>query len=365
MILFRKIDFKNSISLIAFLIVTFTVSSQSIVQGRIINGENNPIPGANVRIAGTQDIGTSDFDGNFSITTNEEPPFTIIVTYIGFQEYEQIVENLNEFIIVDLGVSPFIYDPVAVGRNEFPMSAAIKRKFHNRRIHCGAVILNERWLITAGHCFQSLSNKTGDIKTLRFSKGRVFVSTGSINHKEGKKSEIENIFPYEYKGEKYLPPETLYDLLLIKLEEPLSLSGNNPRNVEIIDESELILSYDGLSAVAVGWGSTKNETAPEELKKTELGITSYNDCLENVAMASRLSKTEICMGPKDKNVFCSADSGGGVFLKINGKVKLMGIITTGSTCENEGTHNNQYSTFQNLVFYKSWIDKTIADNSKE
>ncbi len=70
-----------------FCVVTF---AQTTIKGQIKDNTGLPLPGANIIITGTN-IGTvSDFDGNFTLTTNQEPPFSIRVTYTGFDE--QVIE---------------------------------------------------------------------------------------------------------------------------------------------------------------------------------------------------------------------------------------------------------------------------------
>jgi TonB-linked SusC/RagA family outer membrane protein len=56
---------------------------QIIVKGTVTDSKGNPLPGASVIESGTDNGTTTDFDGNFSLTVDEENP-TLEVTFIGF-----------------------------------------------------------------------------------------------------------------------------------------------------------------------------------------------------------------------------------------------------------------------------------------
>ena len=56
---------------------------QIIVEGNVTDSKGNPLPGASVIESGTDNGTTTDFDGNFSLTVDEENP-TLEVSFIGF-----------------------------------------------------------------------------------------------------------------------------------------------------------------------------------------------------------------------------------------------------------------------------------------
>ena len=74
---------------------TFLISTaQTEISGNVKDNNNNPIPGANVIIKGSSSGATSDFDGNFSFSTDLTGPQTLQVSYIGFVTFEQSI-NLD------------------------------------------------------------------------------------------------------------------------------------------------------------------------------------------------------------------------------------------------------------------------------
>jgi len=70
-----------------FCVVSF---AQTTIKGKINDNSGLPLPGANIVVVGTSSGTISDFDGNYSLTVDQTPPFSIRVSYTGFEE--QIIE---------------------------------------------------------------------------------------------------------------------------------------------------------------------------------------------------------------------------------------------------------------------------------
>ncbi|MEO6348882.1 MAG: TonB-dependent receptor [Aquaticitalea sp.] len=74
---------KTLLSMAALLLTTI-VMAQSTITGKILGSDlNGPLPGANVIEKGTTNGTTTDFDGNFKLTTNSTNG-EIIITYVGY-----------------------------------------------------------------------------------------------------------------------------------------------------------------------------------------------------------------------------------------------------------------------------------------
>ncbi|WP_132704692.1 TonB-dependent receptor [Winogradskyella wandonensis] len=85
-------------------VMLFTVISfaQTTVKGTITDDTGQPLPGANIIIEGTT-IGTSsDFDGKYIITTDQTPPFKLVVTYTGFETQTIEVTSNNQTVDVQM-----------------------------------------------------------------------------------------------------------------------------------------------------------------------------------------------------------------------------------------------------------------------
>ncbi|MFO7823498.1 MAG: SusC/RagA family TonB-linked outer membrane protein, partial [Cyclobacterium sp.] len=68
-----------------------------LVEGKVVDGEGNPIPGAPILVKGTTSGTTTDIDGNFSLEVDEEA--IIVVSFLGFITQEIEVGNQTDFEI--------------------------------------------------------------------------------------------------------------------------------------------------------------------------------------------------------------------------------------------------------------------------
>jgi len=77
--------------------------SQTKISGSVNDSDSmDVIPGVNVIIDGTN-IGTvTDFDGNFNITTSQELPLTLVISYVGYSAEKVTVTSANQDINVSL-----------------------------------------------------------------------------------------------------------------------------------------------------------------------------------------------------------------------------------------------------------------------
>src|SRR5210317_3478 len=68
--------------------------AQTSVKGNVSDESGLPLIGANVIVVGTSSGAVTDFDGNYSITINQDPPFSLKVTSVGFTEaIKEVTEN--------------------------------------------------------------------------------------------------------------------------------------------------------------------------------------------------------------------------------------------------------------------------------
>ncbi|MFL2591044.1 MAG: TonB-dependent receptor domain-containing protein [Flavobacteriaceae bacterium] len=96
----------NKLSFTLSAILLFCVNlmmAQSSIRGTVTDSETgDAIPGANVVIIGTNEGTTADFDGNFTLTTNQDLPFKIEITSIGFSSQSIEVTSADQSITVSM-----------------------------------------------------------------------------------------------------------------------------------------------------------------------------------------------------------------------------------------------------------------------
>ena len=72
--------------------------SQTTVTGSVTDDTGQPIPGANVIVVGTTTGTVTDFDGNFSLTYGQTPPFTIQASSVGFETVTKEITSNNQVV---------------------------------------------------------------------------------------------------------------------------------------------------------------------------------------------------------------------------------------------------------------------------
>ena len=68
---------------------------QITLTGMVVDEQNLPIQGANVYIEGTYDGGTTDENGQFTITTTETGSQTLVVSFLSFETYKKTADLSN------------------------------------------------------------------------------------------------------------------------------------------------------------------------------------------------------------------------------------------------------------------------------
>ena len=109
---------KRILSLMAVLISTF-IFAQTNVSGIVVDEDNNPIPGANIVFDSTTGA-VANFDGEFSITVKQNPPFSLTVSSVGFETATVEVGSGNLSISVILNESENLLDDVVISASRVP-----------------------------------------------------------------------------------------------------------------------------------------------------------------------------------------------------------------------------------------------------
>ena len=89
------------LSLLLSLMVSFELFAQTTISGTVTDNAKEPLIGANVVLKGTTSGTITDIDGRFTLVINEKLPFTIEVSYVGYENKDvQITKNESNLDIV-------------------------------------------------------------------------------------------------------------------------------------------------------------------------------------------------------------------------------------------------------------------------
>lgn len=110
----------RTLVLMSFLLLGLNSFAQTTVKGKVVDQNNAPIPGASIVIQGKA-IGTvTDFDGYFTLSTAENPPFTLSITSIGFVSASSRITQNNQTVDVILNEEQTQLDEVVISASRTP-----------------------------------------------------------------------------------------------------------------------------------------------------------------------------------------------------------------------------------------------------
>jgi iron complex outermembrane receptor protein len=106
---------KNLLFAALVAMLPFFASAQISVTGKVTDQNQQPLPGATVKLRNQKTAVVSDASGSYTITNLGNGKYTIVVSYIGYKTIEKTVE-LNQNTTADFSLSPqnFLADEVIV-----------------------------------------------------------------------------------------------------------------------------------------------------------------------------------------------------------------------------------------------------------
>ncbi|XP_042336045.1 transmembrane protease serine 9 [Sceloporus undulatus] len=220
----------------------------------------------------------------------------------------------------DCGWTPLMAFGKIVGgsgasRGEWPWQASLwlRQKEHK----CGAVLVAERWLLSAAHCFDVYS----DPKLWAAVLGTPFLSS-----LDGRVEKVSQIHRHPFYNAYTLD----YDLALLELSAPLHYSGAI-KPICLPDSTHHF--GQGARCFITGWGSTKEGgLMSRQLQKAAVQVIGEQDCRRFYPI--QISSRMLCAGfPQGTVDSCSGDAGGPLACREpSGRWFLAGITSWGYGC---------------------------------
>lgn len=102
------------------LLMGLTSFAQTTVTGSVVDSNNEPIPGANIVIVGIAEGAVADFDGNFSLSTDQVPPFQLRITSIGYSDTVAEVTANNQNLNIILNEVSTLLDEIVISASRTP-----------------------------------------------------------------------------------------------------------------------------------------------------------------------------------------------------------------------------------------------------
>lgn len=113
--------------------------------------------------------------------------------------------------------------------------------------------------------------------------------------------------------------------------------------------------------IATGWGKSENPSSfhENEPKLIKVSIQTNEECFLSAKQLIDLSSFRtFCAGAKNGSGVCMGDSGGGLFIKVDGVHYLKGIVSS-SLVKTDGCDVSKNAVYTNVLKFKEWIEKKI------
>jgi len=225
-------------------------------------------------------------------------------------------------------------------RGQFPYQAQLQ---YLNGHQCGGAVINEHWIVTAGHCVGGLAisyNVVANQYDILTAEGmeRKQIAQRIVRHPNYDADTISN------------------DIALVRVANPLYVAGEStvtpialPRQGQ---ESAV-----GRNSTVSGWGVTaEGGFLPRYLRFVEVPIVSDTACAASYG-TDLIADQMICAGFQDGGKdACNGDSGGPLVCDDdNGNAYLCGIVSWGFGC----ARPYYYGVYTEVAAFANWIENNI------
>ncbi|KAI5930726.1 Kallikrein-7 [Manis javanica] len=220
-----------------------------------------------------------------------------------------------------------IINGVPCPRGSQPWQVAL---LNGNQLHCGGVLLNQWWVLTAAHCMMSQYNVHMGSDSLSDAMGQNIRATKSFRHPG------------------YSTKTHVNDIMLVKLSRPARLSPS-VRKVNLPSRCD----PPGTTCTVSGWGTTTSPAGdfPNTIQCAYVHLVPRAECEHDYP--GQITQNMVCAGDeKYGRDSCQGDSGGPL---VCGD-RLRGLVSWGSIpCGSK----EKPGVYTDVCRYGHWIQKTI------
>ena len=131
----------NILTILLAMVFCSSIIGQTKIAGKITDADKEPLPGANIYLQDTYDGVSSETDGTFSFTTDEEGEGILVISFVGYKTLSQnvVLDGTDKFFEIVLEEESTVLGSVVISAGSFEASDENK-----------AVILRPLDILTTG-----------------------------------------------------------------------------------------------------------------------------------------------------------------------------------------------------------------------
>ena len=231
---------------------------------------------------------------------------------------------------------------------EYPSAVALYR---GSSFSCGGTLVAPTWVLTAGHCVNP-SSPTGGVSKIVIGRHNLRVTT------EGEDIPVKRAIRHEDYNR---PTQLNNDIALLELERPSTFPV-----AKLVDESQAaVASESGRVTTPVGWGSIREGgSLSPTLQKVDVPIIT-NDACKAYPRYNIVTDNMICAGfPQGGKDACQGDSGGALFMNVDGENVHVGLTSWGIGCARANAPGVYTRTSNYLEWMKAKSEGAIGGATK-
>jgi len=216
---------------------------------------------------------------------------------------------------------------------------------------CGGSLVNEWYVITAGHCVARSVNRPSQV---RITLGE-YVLKSSDEPLPGRTYGASDIKVHPYF--KFTPQADRYDVAVIRLNRRVDMAPH----ISPLCLPPKGMDMTGVNGWASGWGALQpgSRLRPKTLQVVDVPMIENRECERwhrdkgiNVVIYDEMVCAGYYGGGKDS---CQGDSGGPLMTEIEGRWTLIGIVSAGYSCAKRG----QPGIYHRVAETSDWISYSI------
>ncbi|KAM6965952.1 trypsin-like [Tautogolabrus adspersus] len=216
----------------------------------------------------------------------------------------------------------------------------------SRSHFCGGSLINNQWVMSAAHCFQSSS------------ASNLVVYLGRQSQEGTNSNEVSRTVAEVIVHPNYNSGTSDNDIALLRLSSAVTF---NSFILPVCLAAPGSTFFSGIDAWVTGWGTIGSGVplpSPQNLMEVEVPIVGNRKCNCNYGVG-RITDNMICAGLEaGGRDSCQGDSGGPLVSKQNNIWIMEGVVSFGIGC----AQANFPGVYTRVSQYQSWINSQITTN---